>query len=473
MATEILVPKLGMTMTEGTVAEWHIPDGGHVKAGESIYRLETEKIEFEVEAEGDGIVRHLVPEGTTLEPGAVVGYILAAGEALPAGLAPSTATPPTAAAATANGAARPVAAPLAGGRIAASPIARRLAKEAGLDLASIAGSGPNGRITETDVLAAKAAPRPAAPPAPAAPASPGEVIASPVARSLARQLGVDLATVRGTGPGGRITKEDVEAAAAAPTPAAEPALPNRAAPQRAAPATSPGDGRHRPGDRIPLRSMRKVIAERMHSSLRDMAQLTMGMDVAMDEAVRLRTQLVEEWAPEGIRPTYTDLVVRAVAKALRRHPLLNASVGEREIVLHEEVHVGLAVALDDGLVVPVIRHADRLSLRDIAAESSRLAAGARDNALLLDEMTGGTFSVTTLGAAGVDFFTPIINPPNVAILGVGRIRDALGWEGDRPVKTRVMTLSLTIDHRAVDGTPGAAFLGEVRALLEAPYRLLV
>jgi pyruvate dehydrogenase E2 component (dihydrolipoamide acetyltransferase) len=210
----------------------------------------------------------------------------------------------------------------------------------------------------------------------------------------------------------------------------------------------------------------------MHASLQEMAQLTMGMEVSMDEAVKLRTALVEEWAAEGIRPGYTDLIIKAVAKALRHHPRLNATINDRGIEMLSDVHVGLAVALDDGLVVPVIRNADTLALRDIAAESSRLAAAAREGKLGLDEMAGGTFSVTALGMAGIDFFTPVINPPNVAILGVGRIHDAVRWEGDRPVRCQQMTLSLTIDHRAVDGAPGAAFLALVRDLLEAPYRLL-
>ncbi len=449
MPTEVLIPKLGMTMTEGTVAEWHIPDGGEVKAGEMVYRLETEKIEFEVEAEAAGTVRHLVSEGTTLVPGSVVAYILAAGEAMPAG-APAPAPGP-AATSTARAPAPPTAA-LAGGTAPSSPLARRLAHEAGIDIASLRGSGPGGRVTEADVLAAKAAPAAATPPPPAAG---HEVIASPVARRLAEELRIELSTVTGTGPGGRITKEDVEAAAAAPKPGT---------PRPAGPAA---------GTSVPVRGMRKVIAERMHASLREMAQLTMGMEVSMDDAVKLRTQLVAEWEPEGVRPSYTDLVICAVAKALRQHPLLNARFGEKEIELVGEVHVGMAVALDDGLVVPVIRNADGLSLKEIAAESTRLATAARAGKLGLDEMAGGTFSVTALGMAGVDFFTPIVNPPNVAILGVGRIHDAVRWEGDRPVRAQTMTLSLTIDHRAVDGAPGAAFLGTVRDLLEAPYRLLV
>jgi pyruvate dehydrogenase E2 component (dihydrolipoamide acetyltransferase) len=473
MPEQVVIPKLGMTMTEGSVSEWRVPDGAEVQPGDVIYLLETEKIQFEVQAESAGQVRHLVPAGSKLPTGALVAYVLAAGESLPEGaLAAVTAVgagaagaAPAAVLASTNGPARASAVLLDGGRSPSSPIARRLAKEAGLDLATIAGSGPGGRIVEADVLQARARPREAAAAVPRVATSvaprPIEVLASPLARRLAEQLGIDLGGVPGSGPGGRITKEDVERAAAG-------GAVRRAPP---APAATP-DGRQ-PGDVIPLRGMRGIIAERMHASLQEMAQLTLGMDVRMDEAARLREQLTAEWTAEGIRPSYTDLVIKAVAKALGRHPHLNARVTEAGVELLREVHVGMAVALDEGLIVPVIRDADRRPLKEIAVESARLAAAARGRTLLPDEMAGGTFSVTTLGMYGVDFFTPIINPPNVAILGVGRIHDATGWDGDRPVRERQMTLSLTIDHRAVDGAPAAAFLGTVRDLLEAPYRLLV
>jgi pyruvate dehydrogenase E2 component (dihydrolipoamide acetyltransferase) len=485
MAVAVLIPKLGMTMTEGTVAQWCVPDGGTVEPGQVVYRLETEKIQFDVEAEAAGVVRHLVPEGTKLPPGAVVAYILAPGEPLPEGAPPRAgmATGATVGPVPTDGERPRVV--LEGGRIPASPIARRLAREAGLDLRAITGSGPGGRIVEADVLAARerarvaaAAPPTARPaPAPAAtPPAPAGVSASPLARRLAEQLGIDLAQVRGTGPGGRITREDVEQAAAAraltpsPSPACGRGVPGGRGEGSPGPAVQV---EHRPGEVIPLRGMRKVIAERMHASLQEMAQLTLGMTVQMDEAVKLRTQLADEWAAEGVRPSFTDLVIKAVAKALQRHPLLNARVTAAGIELLTEVHIGMAVAVPDGLLVPVIRDADRRPLKEIAAESTRLAEAARAGRITLDELAGSTFTVTPLGMYDVDFFTPIINPPNVAILGVGRIHDATGWENDRPVRRRQMTLSLTIDHRAVDGAPAAAFLQTVRDLLQAPYRLLV
>ena len=467
MATPVLIPKLGMTMTEGTVAEWLVPDGGEVAKGAIVYRLETEKIQFEVEAESEGTVRHLVPEGAKLPPGDVVAYILAPGEALPAGVAAAATatTAPAVAGGVAisqNGASTLIRQD--SGRAVATPIARRLAKERGLSLDAIVGTGPGGRIVEADVLTARA--RPATSSSPAASPAGGEVLASPLARRLADALGIDLRRVTGSGPGGRITKEDVDQFAAAP--ALAPAT------QRPPSAAAAGQaGASAASSVIPLRGMRKVIADRMHGSLQEMAQLTMSIEVEMDEAEKLRRQLLDEWAEEGVRPSFTDLVLRAVAKALPRHPRLNATVTERGIELLSEVHVGMAVALDDGLVVPVIRDAGRVTLKELAAESTRLAEAARAGKLLPDDYAGPTFSVTPLGMFGIDFFTPIINPPNVAILGVGRIHDGLTWDGDRPLRRRQMTLSLTIDHRAVDGAPAAQFLGTVRDLLQAPYRLLV
>ena len=464
MPTEIYMMKLGMTMTEGTVAEWHIPDGGEVKLGEDLYRLETEKVEMEVEAEAAGIVRHLVPAEATVDPGAVVGWIYAADEEIPdvlpgADAAPASAAPEAAEPAAATAAPEAAAAPARaeGERVPASPAARRLAKELGVDLATVTATGPRGRVTEDDVRTAHeaAAAAPAAAPA-GAPAP-----ASPLARKRAEALGVDLSTVTGTGPGGRITKEDVEAAAAGGAPAAAPA----------AAAATPAAARE--DEVMAVRGMRKVIAERMYASLQETAQLTMDMDVAMDDCVKLRSQLIEEWAGDSVRPSYTDIVMKAAAKALLDHPRMNAQFLGAEMNLRGEVHVGMAVALDEGLVVPVVRHVDQLGLKEIAQESSRLAGLAREGKLGLDDMAGGTFTVSTLGMFGVDSFTPILNPPEVGILGVNRLRDDVRWEGERPVRQKAMTLSLTWDHRALDGAPAAQFLASLKDYLEAPFRLLV
>jgi pyruvate dehydrogenase E2 component (dihydrolipoamide acetyltransferase) len=483
MATEIYLVKVGMTMTEGIVEEWCVPDGGHVEQGQLLYRLETEKINLDVDADASGTVKHAVGAGVTMQPGDVIGHIYAPGEAIPStgSSAPSGASAAVETAPVAAAAPRSVDMPAiaVGGRVLASPAARRLATELSVDVRALTGTGPAGRIVEMDVRTAASGARSVAtapPVRPAAAVPAGTVSASaspssPVARRTAAELGVDLARVQGTGPGGRITKEDVERAAAeAVRPAAATARP--ATPSPAAPSSVRQLGAT-PGERIAVKGIRKTIATRMFDSLRSSAQLTMDMDVAMDDSVKVREQLIAEWESAGVRPTYTDLVVKAAAKALTQHPLINSVFGDAEITLLGEIHVGIAVAIDAGLVVPVIRNADRLSVREIAVESARLAAAARDGKLGLDDMAGGTFTVSALGMYGVDSFTPILNAPQSGILGVNRIRDDVGWDGERPVKRKTMRLSLTWDHRVLDGAPAAQFLAAVRDLLQAPYRLLV
>jgi pyruvate dehydrogenase E2 component (dihydrolipoamide acetyltransferase) len=222
--------------------------------------------------------------------------------------------------------------------------------------------------------------------------------------------------------------------------------------------------------------MRGVIASRMHASLQEMAQLTLGTEAVMDAAVALRAQLKEQWRQAGIPvPSITDFVVRAAALALREHPRLNASVRENAVHVQPDINVGIAVALDDGLMVPVIKRADQLTLSAIAAESRRFAEGARSGRLVLPDLEGGTFTVSTLGTHGIDFFTPVITPGQVAILGVGRLRDSVRWEGDHgtmPVRTQVLTLSITFDHRAVDGAPAADYVRSVASRLANPLSLL-
>ncbi len=485
MPREIYLVKVGMSMTEGMVSEWFIPDGGEVKKGELVYALETEKVNLDVDAEYDGIVKHMVGVGVTLEPGDVVGYIFEAGEEIPDdfGAAPAAepapaavpepvaaAVPePVAAAAPEPVAAAPIAAAApvnasstgADGRIKSSPAARRLARELGVDYTLVAGTGPNGRIVEADVQAAANAGVSAAPVASQISAQPSgpEPKASPLAKRIAAERGIDLRSVRGTGPGGRIVQSDVEGAGVAASPAAAGASAAVAGPAR--------------GETIPVKGMRKTIASRMHHSLMESAQLTMDMEILMDDAVKMRNSLVEEWADEGVKPTYTDLVIRACAKALALRPMMNSQFTGDQITVMPEINVGMAVALPEGLVVPVIRHVDQLSLKELARESSRLAIAARDGALGLDDYAGGTFTVSALGMYGVDSFTPIINEPQTGIMGVNRLYDGVEWDGDKPVKTKKMNLSLTWDHRTLDGAPAAEYLVEVKKLLEAPFRLLV
>ena len=465
MPREIYLVKVGMSMTEGMVSEWFVPDAGTVKKGELVYALETEKVNLDVDAEYDGVVKHLVEVGVMLKPGDVVGYIFEEGEDIPDALGGVSASPSAVApvadekpamtetpAPAHPAAAAPATQQNEGGHIKSSPAARRLAKEIGVDYRTLNGTGPGGRIVEADVVAASTSGAAVTVPVVAA----MEVKASPLAKRLAAERGIDLTRIRGTGPGGRIVQADIEGVPAT----------------GAGPAAAVVDG-PQAGDRIPVRGMRKTIASRMHHSLMESAQLSMDMEVLMDDAVKVRTSLVEEWSADGVRPSYTDLVIKAVARALGKQPLMNSQFAGDEIILLKEINVGMAVALPEGLVVPVIRNADQLSVKELAIESSRLAAAARDGSLGLDDYAGGTFTVTALGMYGVDSFTPIINEPQSGILGTNRIYDGIEWDDDKPVKTQKMNLSLTWDHRTLDGAPAAEFLSEVRDLLAAPWRLLV
>ena len=449
VAIEVLLPKLGLTMETGLIEEWLVSAGTLVQPGEPLMRLATDKVEVDVEAEAAGLFHPAVAQGSELPPGALVGWLLAEGEAVPAtsAAAPSAPTaaphPAEPVVAAEPGALTP---PTQTGRQFVSPNARRVARERGVDVTQLRGTGPSGRVITADVIDALEQPAVAA----SAAQAQGPGVVSPLVRRDAVAAGVDLGAVP-AGPGGKIRRADVIAAAARQG-AAEPGLPAQV---------------------IPLTGMRGVIASRMHASLQEMAQLTLGTDATMDAAVDLRARLKEQWSAAGIAvPTITDFIVRAAALALVRHPRLNASVQEQSILVQSDINVGIAVALDDGLIVPVVKNADQLPLSSIAAETKRLAAGSRTGKLALPDLEGGTFTVSTLGSFGIDFFTPVITPGQVAILGVGRLRESVRWDGATPVRTQVLTLSLTFDHRAVDGAPAADYLRAVVDQLQNPLSLL-
>ena len=449
VAIEVLLPKLGLTMETGLIEEWLVSAGTLVQPGEPLMRLATDKVEVDVEAEAAGLFHPAVAQGSELPPGALVGWLLEEGEAVPA----TSAAAPSAPSAAPHPAEPVVAAepgaltpPTQTGRQFVSPNARRVARERGVDVTQLRGTGPSGRVITADVIDALEQPAVAA----SAAQAQGPGVVSPLVRRDAVAAGVDLGAVP-AGPGGKIRRADVIAAAAR---------------QGAAP---PG----LPAQVIPLTGMRGVIASRMHASLQEMAQLTLGTDATMDAAVDLRARLKEQWSAAGIAvPTITDFIVRAAALALVRHPRLNASVQEQSILVQSDINVGIAVALDDGLIVPVVKNADQLPLSSIAAETKRLAAGSRTGKLALPDLEGGTFTVSTLGSFGIDFFTPVITPGQVAILGVGRLRESVRWDGATPVRTQVLTLSLTFDHRAVDGAPAADYLRAVVDQLQNPLSLL-
>jgi pyruvate dehydrogenase E2 component (dihydrolipoamide acetyltransferase) len=471
------MPKLGLTMEEATIVAWLVPDGADVAPGTPVLRIETDKVETDVEAPAAGVLRQQAAVGTTYRCGEALGTI---GDGSPAP-APTAAAPSGAAAAAAAAtAAPPAAAPAPGApagsdaasapaRRFASPNARRIARELGIDLAALTGTGPNGRIVSEDVeeAAAGRTPAPAAPAAdgsaaaPASPAADGAAAASPAAAQLAELLGIDVRSVRPSGADGRVSRQDVaehaRRALTAPVAAPPPAPASPPAPATPAPARTI----------IPLRGMRGTIARRMHASLQQMAQLTLTMDADVDALWADR----EARGGDGVAPGFTAYVIAACARALRAHPGVNATVTEQGIELLPDVHVGIATAVPDGLVVPVVRHADRLRLEAIGAETVRLATAARAGTLTVDDVDGSTFAVTSLGMYGVDAFTPVINPPNAAILGVGRVRDDVAWTGDGFRRVRRLTLSLTWDHRVLDGAPAAEFCRTVKAHLEAPAGL--
>ncbi|MDG9706675.1 2-oxo acid dehydrogenase subunit E2 [Streptomyces sp. DH10] len=479
MAVEVLLPKIGLTMQEGTIDEWLVPAGAAVAEGDALLRLATDKVDVDVEAEAGGLFHPVVPAGVTVPTGSVIGWLLAEGEhppgpagtPMPEGSGVGAGTSPPAlngtgavpAVPSANGAesAVPSVNGIAG-RLLSSPNARRVATAADVDLTAVRGTGPGGRIVSEDVEEFLAA-------LPGdlgdlgdlgEPVAPGGTSYSPLVRKLAKERGIDLSEVNGTGPGGRIRRSDLDAVTPAP-PRRDTAPPRR-------------DAAPRPGDVIPLTGMRGTIARRMHASLQEMAQLTHGYEVRMDAVVSLRDRLKEEWADSDLPvPSINDFLLKAAALALREHPLLNATVREDGVHLLDGIHLGFAVAVPGGLMVPVIEDAVQLPLPEMARRSRDLARAAREGRISPAQLEGATFTVTSLGGYGVDFFTPVINPGNVAILGVGRLRDGVEWADDRPLRTRVLTLSLTFDHRAVDGAPAAEYLRIVGDLLSRPLRLLV
>ncbi len=476
MPVEIRLPKLGLTMEEGTVDEWLVEDGAVVTLGIPLLRLATDKIDVDVEAEAEGILVRAVANGATLPPGAVLGWLLADGEVAPSAAAANSPAPASAGDASTTAAAPAAASAPApaghdGERAFVSPNARRVATELGVDVAQVVGTGPAGRVVSEDVeeaaergpAAGDSAERDSAERDSAEPGVPGRT-ASPLVRRDARDAGVDVASI--ATPTGYVSRGDVRAAMSAPAAAA-------AATVAVPAAREDSDGGQETTSVIALKGMRGTIAARMIASLTEMAQLTHGFEVGMDAVVGLRAQMKEQYGSLGLPvPSLNDFVVRAAALALRQHPILNATIADGEIHTLGRIHLGLAVSVPGGLMVPVIRDADRLSLPELARTTRDLAQRCRDGGIGLGELTGGTFAVTSLGTYGVDMFTPVINPGNVGILGVGRLRDSGRWDGDTWVRTQVLTLSLTFDHRAVDGAPAAEYLQTVSELLARPLLLV-
>lgn len=446
MATEILMPKWGLTMKEGKLSRWLKSEGDTVHKGEAIFEVETDKITNTVEAPGDGVLfQILVAAGETVAVKSVVGVLAAAGEtpekrsgsAAPA----ATAQAPAAGSAPCTGTCR-----RAEGFVVATPIARRLAKERGIDLHLISGSGPGGRVTEQDVLTYT--------PGAATPQA-ATVNAAPQAVALAEKLGIDLSGITGSGEGGRIVKADV-LRAAGPAP-------------QAAPGPSPA-----PTGLIPFTGMRKVIADNMMASLHNAAQLTVFVDCDATAMTRFRDQVRAKYAGDaGIpRISYNDIIALAVSRVLKAFPMMNSWLTEEGIVTHGQVNLGIAVALENGLMVPNVKAADSKSLPELAVQIRELAEKARQGGISMDDIRGGTFTITNVSMLGVDGFTPILNPPETGILGVGRAIERPAVVDGQIVVRTMMTLSLTFDHRVVDGAPAMRFLRALADCLENPAMIL-
>lgn len=442
MSVNVTMPKMGMTMKVGKVSKWFKNEGDSVEKGENLFEVETEKITNKIESPGSGFLFQIVvPTGETVPVGTILAVIAEKGEqpkrieGIQVGEVEEVqakAGSPQAAEAKAE--------PQEKKRIISTPSARRLAKELGVDLSLVTGSGPEGKIKEADVLKFHEE----GPPAPRI---------TPLAAEMVKQEGLDISTITGTGENGKITKQDVEQALAASKPA---------------PVAQPSEARV-----IPFQGMRKVIADNMHASLQNAAQLTAFTEVDVTEMVRFRDMMRAEFArDDSVKISFNDIIVMATARALMRHPIMNSTLVGEEILLHDTVHLGIAVALPVGLIVPKLRNAEKKSLLEIAKEVRELARKARESALAVEEVTNGTFTISNVSMLGMDGFTPILNPPETGILGVGRVIEKPAVFNGAIAIRHMMTLSLTFDHRVVDGAPAMTFLRDLARYLAQPMLIL-
>ncbi len=448
MATKVVMEALSPTMEEGRLVEWKKGEGDPVAVGDVLAEVETDKAVMELVARAGGtLLKQVVPAGATVPVSELVALIGEPGEAVDNGkpAAPADSAP-------------------------ASPAERATPPGPPAASASPAASAPAAPSTPPAPPA-----RPAAPsPAPAG-ASTGRVKASPLARRIAAERGIDLGGIAGTGPEGRVVLRDLEGAPAtpraaapaggAPTPAA--AAPGAPTPPRPVVVRSP-DGA--PFTDVPLSQIRKTIARRLAQSIGPIPTFYLTTEVDMERAWDAREGL--KALGEGPKVSFNDIIIKAVATALRQHPACNAWWQDDRIRYWHEVHVSMAVAIEEGLITPVIRHTDLKSLREIAAESHDLAGRARERRLAPEEYTGGTFSVSNLGMLDIDEFTAVINPPEAGILAVGRIvQKAVVHEGQLAARRR-LRLTMSCDHRVIDGATGAQFLKTLKAMLENPLALV-
>jgi pyruvate dehydrogenase E2 component (dihydrolipoamide acetyltransferase) len=456
------MPRLSDTMTEGVLARWIMHEGDEVKRGDVLAEIETDKATMDLEAYDDGtLTKILVEEGTTVAIGEPLAVIGEAGEE---------------AGETSGGAAEEKPEEPSEEKAEEKPEEpAEETSEAKAEPPEKKAEPPEKKAEPEEPAEKKAEPK-AGQPAPQEEAPPKQradedrVRATPLVRSLARERGIDLTTVKGSGPNGRIVRADLDEAAQAPAEASaeKPSKPAEkpAAPAAVAPTPSEGD------EKIPLSSIRRITAQRLtESAAAPHFYLTMGVDTAA--LLDFRAQLNAQFADDEVRISVTDLLVRACAVVLRAHPEVNASWGGDHVLRRASVNVGIAVAINDGLIVPVIRDADRKTVREISAEASDLGERARAGSLKPEEFSGGTFTISNLGMFGISEFTAVINPPEAAILAVGAAAPTPVVTDDGSVSvTTIMRLTLTVDHRVLDGATGAAFLRDLVKVLEEPLRIV-
>jgi len=433
-------------MKEGKISKWLKNEGDSVSEGEAIFEVETDKITNTVDATKDGVLfQILVATGETVAVKTVVAVLAAAGES-PEKKEKSGASPEKRQSGAKEATSKKV---TTKGFVVASPLARRLAREQGIDLAEVNGTGPDGRVTEKDVLAYTPQADEYA-----------SFNAAPQAIALARESGINLSDITGSGEGGKILKVDILRAM-------QPAVDQGGA--KAAMSTAEPEI-------IPFSGIRKIIADNMMASLQNSAQLTVFVECDITEMTAFRDRVRAKYAKREDIPriSYNDIIALAVSRNLMKFPYMNSWLTEEGIVRHKQVNLGIAVALDDGLVVPHIKEAEKKTLTELAVDLRVVAGKARNGGLTMDEIQGGTFTISNVSMLGVDGFTPIINPPEAGILGVGRAveRPAVGADGQIVSRT-MMTLSLTFDHRITDGAPAITFLRALADCLEDPAMMLV
>ncbi|MDE0089697.1 MAG: 2-oxo acid dehydrogenase subunit E2 [Candidatus Poribacteria bacterium] len=455
MAVELRMLQMDQTMTKGKIGKWLVKEGDTVTEGQPLLEIETDKVVHEQESPADGVIAQILPEeGSDVPVNALLAIIAAPGEEVERVEADTTPEPqepdepePTTTKPTAPTKTQPQRTLPTAEHIKASPAAKQLAEKLTIDLTHVKASGPGGRILESDIHRYIETRGPT-------PTESTRLKASPLARRLAKEFGLDITSIAGSGPDGRIVRDDVMQASTE-TPAQI---------FRAEPAAS---------EVVELSGIRKIIAERMTMSVQTNASVTLHTEVDATTLVELRGLFNEELEKREMSLTYTDLLIKIVAIALREHRLLNATLTDEGIHMLADINIGVAVALEEGLVVPVVRNADQSGLAAISEQVKTLAEKARNNQLTPSELQGGTFTLTNLGNFGVDAFTPIINPPECAILGIGRIVKKPVVHKDEIAIRSMLALSLTFDHRVVDGAPAAQFLQTVSQYIQNPYLMLV